>query len=77
MISKGRKLPEVFEYSGLFPQLHTWYKHLDSLDIVKNHELYSEPTFPAPQLYLLRHTLSFHNLNFLNMTNFEISSDLS
>ena len=22
-----------------------------------NHELYSEPTFPAPQLYLLRHTL--------------------
>ena len=24
-----------------------------------NHELYSEPTFPAPQLYLLRHTLRF------------------
>ncbi len=23
-----------------------------------NHELYSEPTFPAPQLYLLRHTLN-------------------
>ena len=22
-----------------------------------NHELYSEPSFPAPQLYLLRHTL--------------------
>ncbi len=22
-----------------------------------NHVLYSEPTFPAPQLYLLRHTL--------------------
>ncbi len=23
-----------------------------------NHELYSEPSFPAPQLYLLSHTLS-------------------
>ncbi len=22
-----------------------------------NHELYPEPSFPAPQLYLLRHTL--------------------
>ncbi len=39
----------------------------DSKDIVKNlqlihsnhlnHELYSEPSFPAPQLYLLSHTL--------------------
>ncbi len=68
MISKGRKLPKGFEYSELFLQLRTWYKHLDSLDIVRNlqlihsncinHEMYSEPTFPAPQLYLLRHTLS-------------------
>ncbi len=67
MSSKGRKLPKVFEYSELFLQLLTWYKHLDSLDMVRNlqlihsnrinHELYSEPTFPAPQLYLLRHTL--------------------
>ncbi len=68
MSSKGRKLPEVFEYSELSLQLRTWYKHLDSLDIFRNlhlmhsnrinHELYSEPTFPAPGLYLLRHTLS-------------------
>ncbi len=67
IISKGRKLPKVLEYSELFLQLPTWYKHLDSLDIVRNlqqihsnrinHELYSEPTFPSPQLYLLRHTL--------------------
>ncbi len=27
-----------------------------------NHELYSEPTFPAPQLYLLRHTLNTKEL---------------
>ncbi len=26
-----------------------------------NHELYSEPTFPAPQLYLIRHTLSIYH----------------
>ncbi len=44
--------------------------NLDSIDIVKNlqlihsnclnHELYSEPSFPAPQgqLYLLSHTLN-------------------
>ncbi len=67
MISKGRKLPAVFEYSELFLQLHTWYKYLDSLDIVKNlqlihsnrlnQELSSEPSFPAPKPYLLRHTL--------------------
>ncbi len=67
MITKGRKLPDVFEYSKLFLQLRTWCKLLDSLDLVKNlqlthcnrlnHVLYSETTFPAPELYLLRHTL--------------------
>ncbi len=68
IISKGRKLPDVFEYSKLFLQLRTRYKLLNSLGIVKNlqltncnrlcHVLYSEPTFPTPQLYLLRDTLS-------------------
>ena len=47
--------------------LRTWSKPLESLTIVKhlqlmhfnllNHELSSEPSFPALQLYLLRHTL--------------------
>ncbi len=27
-----------------------------------NHELSSEPSFPAPQLYLLRHTLRMYNI---------------
>ncbi len=68
MISKGRKFPAVFEYSELFLQLRTSYKHLNSLDVVKNlqlihsnrlnYELYSESSFPAPQLYLLSHTLT-------------------
>ena len=68
IITKGRKLPNVFEYSKLFLQLRTWYRLLDSLEIVKNVQLihcnclnnvlYSEPTFQAPQLYLLRHTMS-------------------
>ncbi len=78
MISKRRKLPEVFEYSELFLQLRTWLKLLDSLDIVKNlqliyfnrlnHELYSEPSFPAPQLYLLRHTLKTRSTYHYNLT---------
>ncbi len=70
MMSKGRKLPAVFEYSELFLQLRTRYKHLDSLDIVKNlqlihsnrlnHGLCSEPSFLPPQQYLLSHTLMIH-----------------
>ena len=63
MINKGRKLPAVFEYSELFPQLCTWCKLLDSLDIFRNIPLihsnkpWTVPSLPVPPLYLLRHTL--------------------
>ena len=59
-----------FTHSSQFIPIHPHsYKHLDSLDIVKNlklihsnrlnHELYSEPSFSAHQLYLLSHTLNW------------------
>ena len=74
MISKGRKLLEVFEYSELFPQLRTWYKHLESLYIVRNlqlihsnrinHELHSEPTYLSllGQLVFIQYTMDLHEV---------------
>ncbi len=39
--------------SPISTQICTGHLHL-------NYVLYSEPSFPAPQLYLLRHTLKAH-----------------
>ena len=70
MISTGRILPAFCEYLQLSPQLRSCHKLLESLDIIRdlqlihsnciNHELCSEPSFPAPQVYLLRYTLCLH-----------------
>ncbi len=80
IINRGRKLPDIFEYSGLFLQLRKWNKLFNSLDIDKslrlihsnriNHETYPEPCFPSPQLYLLSHTLRWWAL--INRTIFRL-----
>ncbi len=58
----------VFMTGNVLPSFLVRFAYkLDSLEKTQltvsdhiNHELYSEPSFPAPQLYLLRHTLSMH-----------------
>ena len=53
MIRKGRKLPAVFKYLDLFLQLHTWYKLMDSLDIVKNLQFLSKGQWTYGNTYCL------------------------
>ncbi len=59
--SLKKSLKVVLHRSPRSPDIHDLSECHHLYDLGRhnriNHELYSEPTFPAPQLYLLRHTL--------------------